>query len=411
MTANKHKTDRWFVSPWNYYSEVTADFAFPDEIKIHDVTLRDGEQQAGIVFTPEDKISIAKKLAHMKLQRIEAGMPAVSPQDEYAVKAIVDMDLGAEVFSFCRCIVSDVEKSRQAGCKGVVVEIPSSKHLVKYAYKWPFERAVKSAIEATQAAKAAGLYTCFFTIDSTRTEIDELLDMVDHVATEGHMDAFVLADTFGATSPHAIPYVIRKIKERFDKPIEAHFHMNFGLGAANTLMALASGASVAHVTVSGIGEGAGNTPLEDVVLPLLTMYGIDLGIKTEEFAATSEYVCRLANHVLPKNRPIVGEGVVKFESGVAAMFVRNCLEQGVPLEVVPFLPELVGLKGLEIVLGKKSGKASVADWLEKLGKTASEQEAVEILAGVKSKGFEKKALLTLEEFARIVDEVLVPPKR
>jgi len=404
--ANKYKTDKWFVSPWNYYNEVTRDFTFPEQIKIHDVTLRDGEQQAGVVFTAEDKISIAKKLAKMKVHRLEAGMPAVSPQDEYAVKAIVDMDLGPEIFSFCRCIVSDVEMSKQAGCKGIVVEIPSSKHMVKYAYKWPFERAVKSAIEATQAAKEAGLYTSFFTIDSTRTEIDELLDMIDQVATEGHMDALVLADTWGVTSPHSIGYIIHRIKQRFDKPIEAHFHMNFGMGAANTLMALAAGASVAHVTMSGLGECSGNPPMEDVVMTLLTMYGIDLGIKTEHFFETSKYICKLANHPLPPNRPIVGENIFKFESGVAAMFVRNCLQQNVPLEVAPFLPEVVGQNKLQIVLGKKSGKASIADWLEKIGKKADDEKMAEILTKVKNKGFEKKALLTPDEFAEIVQDVL-----
>jgi isopropylmalate/homocitrate/citramalate synthase len=204
--SSSYKTDKWFVSPWNYESGVTRDFSFAAPIKIHDVTLRDGEQQAGVVFSPDDKIEIAKRLAKLKVHRIEAGMPAVSPQDEYAVKTIADLNLGPEIFSFCRCIVSDVEKSKEAGCSGVVVEVPSSKHLIEYGYRWPFERAVKSAIEATQAAKAAGLYTAFFTIDCTRADMNELLDMIEQIASEGHMDAFVLADTFGVASPHAIPW-------------------------------------------------------------------------------------------------------------------------------------------------------------------------------------------------------------
>jgi isopropylmalate/homocitrate/citramalate synthase len=406
-----YKTEKWFVSPWNYDEEVTKQFSFASDIKIHDVTLRDGEQQAGIVFSPEDKIEIAKRLARMKVHRIEAGMPAVSPQDEYAVKTIADSNLGAEIFSFCRCIVSDVEKSKEAGCKGVIVEVPSSKHLIKYGYKWPFERAVKSAIETTKAAHEAGLYTCFFTIDSTRADINELLDMIEQIAEEGHMDAFVLPDTFGVASPHAVPWAIRKIKARFDKPVEVHFHNHFGLGAANTLMALAAGASVAHVTLSGLGEGAGNSALEDVVLPLLTMYGIDLGIKTEQFLETSRFVCKLANHSLPPNRAIVGENVFKYESGIAAMFTLNSLEANMPLEVVPFLPELVGHKAIEIVMGKKAGKANVTDWLNKIGKTATDEENAEILAKVKDKGFEKKRLLTIEEFAEIADEVLASAKK
>lgn len=409
--SNGHKTNKWFVSPWNYDKEVTEQFDFPSKIKIHDVTLRDGEQQAGVVFTAEDKIAIAKRLARMGVHRIEAGMPAVSPQDEYAVKTIADSNLGSEIFSFCRCIVSDVERSKEAGCTGVIVEVPSSKHLIEIGYRWPYQRAVNSAIEATKAAHEAGLYTCFFTIDSTRADINELLDMIEQIATEGHMDAFVVPDTFGVAGPHCIPWAIRKIKARFGKPIEVHFHNHFGLGAANTLMALAAGASVGHVTVSGLGEGAGNTPLEDVVLPLLTMYGIDLGIKTEQFLETSRFVCGLANHSLPPNRGIVGENVFKYESGIAAMFTRNALESGVPLEVAPFLPELVGHKAIEIVMGKKAGRANVTEWLEKVGKTATDEQEAEILARVKDKGFELKRLLTVEEFAGIVDEVLAASQK
>jgi isopropylmalate/homocitrate/citramalate synthase len=178
------------------------------------------------------------------------------------------------------------------------------------------------------------------------------------------------------------------------------------LGAANTLAALAAGASVAHVTVSGLGEGAGNTPIEDVVLSLLTMYGLDLGVKTEEFLNLSRFVCGLADHVLPPNRGIVGENVFKYESGVAAMFARNAIESGVPLEVVPFLPELVGHQKIEIVMGKKAGKANVTEWLEKIGKTATDEQNADILAKVKDRGFELKRLLTIDEFAGIVEGVL-----
>ena len=110
-----HKTDMWYVSPWDYYPEVTKDFEFADKIKIHDVTLREGEQQAGIVYNKEDKVAIARKLAALGVDRIEAGMPAVSQEDEDAVKAIVDMKLGPEVFAFCRCMVNDIEKAHKAG--------------------------------------------------------------------------------------------------------------------------------------------------------------------------------------------------------------------------------------------------------------------------------------------------------
>jgi isopropylmalate/homocitrate/citramalate synthase len=102
MTATPYLTDQWYVSPWDFYPEATKDFKINPKVKIHDVTLREGEQQPGIVFTRDDKVAIAKKLAELGVDRIEAGMPAVSQEDEDAMKAIVDLNLGPEIFAFCR---------------------------------------------------------------------------------------------------------------------------------------------------------------------------------------------------------------------------------------------------------------------------------------------------------------------
>jgi len=147
--AQAWKTKKWFVSPWCYLPEAMKGFTFAPKIKIHDVTLRDGEQQTGVVFRRQEKVEIAKRLDAMGVHRIEAGMPAVSPQDQGAVSDIASLGLKAEVFTFARCMVSDVAAAKACGCKGVIVEIPSSEHMIKHAYGWPLERAVKSSIEAT----------------------------------------------------------------------------------------------------------------------------------------------------------------------------------------------------------------------------------------------------------------------
>ena len=259
------KTDQWFTSPWNFAPEVRRDLHFPEAIRFHDVTLRDGEQQAGIVLRREEKVAIARKLAEAGVHRIEAGMPAVSAEDEAAIKDIAALDLGPEIFSFARCMPGDVALAKQCGVRGVITEIPSSEHIIRNAYGKSLDWAIKSSIETTLAAKEAGLYTVFFTIDSTRTELDRYLDLIDLVASQGHMDALTLADSFGGCTPQAISMVMRALKARFKKPIEIHCHEDFGLGVVNTIAALAGGAEVAHVTVSAIGERAGNVPLEDTV--------------------------------------------------------------------------------------------------------------------------------------------------
>ena len=403
--AQPWKTKKWFVSPWCYLPEVRKGMKFAPKIKIHDVTLRDGEQQTGVVFRREEKVEIAKRLDAMGVHRIEGGMPAVSPQDKAAVSDIANLGLKAEIFTFARCLTSDVVAAKECGCKGVIVEIPSSEHIIKNAYGWPLQRAVKSSIEATLAAKEAGLYTVFFTIDSTRTDVERLLDMVQHVAEEGHMDAFTLADSFGGCTPEAVYLVIKKAIKRLKKPVEIHCHQDFGLGVANTIYGLAAGASVAHTTVSGLGERAGNVPMEDVVLSLLCQYGVNLGIRTEKMCEVSRFVLDLAKVKIPGNRPIVGEMLYQVESGIVAGFVRKAREKH-PLEFVPFAPELVGQAPVSIVLGKNSGLPSVQEWCEKLKVNASEEAMMEMVRLIKEKSFEKKDLLTEGEFKTIVDKVL-----
>ena len=293
------KTERWFASPWNFSPEAQKDLNFPAKIRIHDVTLRDGEQQTGIVFRRNEKVAIAKKLAEAGVHRIEAGMPAVSAEDEAAIKDIVALGLPSEIFSFARCMPADVKLAKECGVKGIITEIPSSDHIIKNAYGKTMDWAIKSSIETTLAAKEAGLYTVFFTIDSTRSDLDRYLDLIEKVSTEGHMDAMTLADSFGVCTPQGIAMVVKKLKARFKQPIEIHCHEDFGLGVANTIAALANGASVAHVTVSATGERAGNVPLEDTIMALRVLYGIETGIKTEKFYELSKLVQELAGFQPP----------------------------------------------------------------------------------------------------------------
>lgn len=398
------KTDRWFTSPWNHSSEVQSSLHFPEKIRVHDVTLRDGEQQTGIVFRRQEKVAIAKKLAEAGVHRIEAGMPAVSAEDEAAIRDIVALGLPSEIFSFARCMPADVKLAKDCGVFGIVTEIPSSDHIIKNAYGKTMEWAIQSSIDTTLAAKEAGLYTTFFTIDSTRSDLDRLMDLIDRVATDGHMDSLTLADSFGGCTPEAIAMVVRKFKARFNKPIEIHCHEDFGLGVANTIAALANGASVAHLTITGTGERAGNVPLEDTVMALRCLYNVDLGIKTEKFYEMSKLVQGLAGFQVPPNRPIIGDWLYYIESGIVSMFHRRC-KVVEPLEYIPFAPEMVGRPGVSIALGKGSGLANIEEHLENRGITVTPQQADAIVQKVKQISIEKKALLTDEEFDAVVKSV------
>src|SRR5713226_1803765 len=326
MSETPWKTDKWFVSPWNFNPAVNSGFKFAKNIKFHDVTLRDGEQQTGVIFTKDDKIRIAEGLAEAGVHRIEAGMPVVSPSDTAAIKEIVKRNLGPQVFAFSRCMVDDVKRAVDCGVSGVVMEVPSSTHIIELAYKWPLEKAIDLSIESTAYAHSQGLEVVFFPIDFSRAEMNWVLDLITRVATEGHMDALALVDTFGVCTPHAMQYLVRQVKARINKRLEAHLHMDFGMGVANTIMALAEGVEVIHTTVLGIGERAGNVPMEETVMALLTMYGIDVGLKYEKFTKLARLVEQLSGHKVASNRPVVGEQLFHIESGIIASWWMNCGE-------------------------------------------------------------------------------------
>jgi isopropylmalate/homocitrate/citramalate synthase len=399
-------SDEYFVSPWNYQPEVTGDFAPPARISVHDVTLRDGEQQAGVEFTPDDKLAIAEALAAAGVDRIEAGLPAVSPADTGAVRRIASAGLPSQVFAFSRCMVSDVELAVEAGVEGVVMEVPSSRHIIELAYRWPYERAIEATVESTKLAHEQGLEVVFFPIDSTRADITEFLDLIQTIERDGHMDRLALVDTFGVLSPAATDFMVRKVRERIDKPLDTHFHMDFGLGVANTTAAVAQGVDTVQVSVSGFGERSGNVPLEDTVMALKLLYGIESGIDTSKLYGLSQLVRERAGVPVPPNRGIVCDRIFDVESGIITTWVKNAGSEHL-LEAFPYRPELVGQSGPRIVLGKGSGLDSVLIWLDRCGLgPASEEEMTAILGEVKAASLQRKGLLDEDAFVAIAQDVL-----
>jgi isopropylmalate/homocitrate/citramalate synthase len=406
-SATPWKTDKWYTSPWNFATEVRDQMQFSPNIEFHDVSLRDGEQQAGLLFNKEEKIVLAEKLAELGIQRIEAGMPVVSDQDAEAIREILKRNLGPKIFAFARCMKEDVKRSVDLGVKNIVMEVPASDHIIEHAYRWEFEKAIEVAIEATLYAKENGMYVSFFTIDGTRADIDDYLTIVERVAAEGHMDELTVVDTFGGLNPHSVPYLIKKVKERItDKPIGVHFHDDFGLGAATTIMGLAAGADIAHTSISGIGERSGNAPYEDVAMALLTMYGIDTGLNYEKIYPLSKYLREVTGLTVRQNRGIVGDCVADIESGIVAGWYKN-VEGVAPLELSPFLYDLVGHPDTKVVIGKLSGLPTVEIYLDRLGMETEDKDAkMEILKRVKDRALEKHCLLTLEEFGEVAKSVL-----
>ncbi|MFO7849117.1 MAG: pyruvate carboxyltransferase [Spirochaetia bacterium] len=395
---------KWWVSPSNYAEEVSSKFEFPKQVEILDTTLRDGEQQPGIIFTKEDKVRIAKKLADVGVHRIEAGTPAVSQEDTDAIKEITGLNLGPKIFCFVRNMVKDMELAKECGVDGVLAEVPGSEHLLKFGKKWTADKAIKAAIEATTAAHELGLYVTFFPADSSRASIDFLLDSLQAIEEDGHMDSVALVDTFGAFSPEGAAFRVREMKSRFSQPIEVHFHDDFALGTATTIAGLAAGAEVCHVSVNGIGERAGGAGLESVAMALEALYGVETGINTPKLKELSLLVEELSNFKCQANRAVVGDRIFGWETGLPSSLWLNAKDTE-PLAMLPYLWTMTGQQEPQIYLGKKSGKDNLKKWLKENNLSLTEEQETELLNRVKIKSISLKRDLNVEEFKELVEEV------
>lgn len=399
MSEEKFVSDRWWVSPFNYAPDVRGQFNLPPEVKVHDATLRDGEQTPGVVFRREEKVKIARMLDALGVDRIEAGMPAVSREDAEAIREIVDLGLAARVMGFCRAMPADVDRCAACGVWGVVLEIASGEPKLKHQFGWSEEQVIEKSIAAIERAKEHGLHVTFFPFDTTRARLPFLQRLLEAVMVKARPDSVAVVDTTGSILPSAMKHLVREVKKVVDVPVEIHAHNDFGLGTATTLAAVEAGAEVVQACVNGLGERAGNTSLEEVVLGLKLLYGYDLKLRLGELAHLSQEVAAMARLPLARNKPVVGELPFTREIGLGMETLRRA-----PLAVFPFLPDMVG-RQMRIVLGKKSGKESIRVKLAELGQEASDGQVEAILARVKELGEAKKGCLDEEEFHEIVAEV------
>lgn len=399
---------RFWVSPDNFAEEVTSQFNFPEQIQILDTTLRDGEQEAGIIFTKEDKIAIAKKLDAAGVHRIEAGCPATSDEDAEAIREICKLGLKADIYCFVRGVLSDMDLAKSCGVDGVIMEIPGSEQMLQGGMRWGAEKAINSAIEATKYAHSLGLKITYFPSDASRATLDFLINMLNAVLDGGgYFDSVALVDTFGAFSPEGAAYTVRQLIERVGKPVEAHFHEDFNLSVATTIAALKAGAFCAHVTVNGIGERAGSCPLEPLVVSLLCLYNQDTGVKTENLIDLAREVEARSGKPIPSTKPIVGNRLFGWETGLPTGYWLKSRDIN-PLIMMPYHYNLTGQDAPYISIGKKSGGANVTLVNERLGLPPIEDKDTikAILAKVKPLSIQLKRTLTDEEYTKIYHEVV-----
>ncbi|MCH2387711.1 MAG: hypothetical protein MK240_05850 [Opitutales bacterium] len=395
-----HKDGQYWISPYNFIPEVTGTLDLPEKVEIHDATLRDGEQTPGLVFSVEEKVAIAKKLDEVGIDRIEAGMPAVSPQDFEAIKQISALGLNARIYTFARAMNADIDKAVDCGADGVIIEVPIGYPKLKYQFKWTWEDVLKKSADVINYAKDKGLHAVFFPYDTTRAREDDLTNLLTGIMKNSQPDSIGVVDTMGCATPEAIKYLVRKVKDLTNLPVEIHTHNDFGTGVATELAAVTVGASCVHSCVGGLGERTGNAALEELILCLELLYGYDTKYELAKLPELGELLANITGIPYALNKPILGERNFTRESGIGVNLV---VEK--PLAMFGTHPALTGRTG-DIVLGKKSGKASITYKLDELGiEGVSDEQTTELLSEVKKAGIAKKGILTDDEFRRILADV------
>jgi 2-isopropylmalate synthase len=383
-------------------------------ITIFDTTMRDGEQSPGASMNVEEKVSIARQLARLGVDVIEAGFAFSSPGDFDAIRRIAHEVEGPVICSLARAKSGDVDRAWEALKGGPRIRIhtfisTSDIHL-QYQFRLTRAEALARAVEMVTRARGYVDDVEFSPMDATRSEESYLCEVLEAVIAAGARTVNI-PDTVGYTSPEEFGRLIAAIKRRvpnIDRAvISVHCHNDLGLSTANSLSAVLAGAGQVECTINGIGERAGNAALEEVVMTLRTRkdcFGADTRIVTEELAKTSRLVSKITGMSVQPNKAIVGANAFAHESGIHQ---DGLLKEKMTYEIMR--PESVGVGQTHIVLGKHSGRHAFKSKLEELGYRPSDDELEKAFERLKRLADQKKDIFE-EDLETIISEEMDRPE-
>jgi homocitrate synthase NifV len=360
---------------------------------INDTTLRDGEQTAGVAFTLAERMAIADALATAGVPELEVGIPAMGVQEQEEIRTIVGMGLPARPIAWCRMREDDLRAAVACGITMVNLSISVSDQQITRKLERDRNWVLAQTSRVVAMARDAGLEVAVGGEDSSRADPDFLLRLVETAERAGAR-RFRFADTLGVLDPFATRDAFRRLRQATSLELEIHAHDDLGLATANSLAAVAGGATHVNTTVNGLGERAGNAPLEEVVVALLHIHGRSTGVPPRALPDISALVAGASGRPVPVNKSIVGEAIFTHEAGI---HVQGLLRD--PANYQTFDPGELGRQH-RLVLGKHSGVAAVIWALGQLGLPVGEIQARAVLARLRTFAAEHKRPPLPEELRR-----------
>lgn len=345
----------WSVSPHNFAAPIAVP---PRPVQLHDVTLRDGEECADLVYTVEDKVRIAEALAYLGVRRTELFLTV--PGWYEAVRAVMARRLPLDLY-----VTWDPGKTHRVldlGVRHVMVWYRASDVYQRHVLGRERSALLAETLGAIGTAKGAGAYVNLFMPESTRMELGQLRDTV--IAAEGAgADAFTLVDSLAITRPAALGYLVREVKALTSRPVEVHCHNDYGLATACVLAAYEAGADALNCSINAVGYRAGNAALDEVALALEALYGVDTGIRLELLPWVAQLVSAITGIPIGYFKGVTGGGAMRVEQWGATARLEAAGERRAAFA---FEPELVG-RAPEVVVGKWSDLGAVERRLRDLG--------------------------------------------
>lgn len=391
-----------------------------DYVRIFDTTLRDGEQSPGATLTSAEKLEVARALARLGVDVIEAGFPAASPDDLEAVRRIAlevgnpkDGSKAPIICGLARAVRSDIDKAweavREARFPRIHTFLATSEIHMKYKLRMDREQVVDRVVEMVSYARSLCEDVEFSPEDAGRSD-PEFLYLVLGEAIKAGATTLNIPDTVGYTTPEEFGQLIAGILAHTpgieNCIVSVHCHDDLGLATANTLAGIRAGARQAEVTINGIGERAGNTALEEVVMALQTrnpLYRLRTGIDTTQLTRVSKLVSNYTGIAVQANKAIVGANAFAHEAGIHQ---DGMLKHNQTYEIMR--PESVGAVTSKLVLGKHSGRHALKARLQSLGYALSEQELNQVFERFKALADRKKVITDPDLEALVSDEIFQP---